>query len=67
MTHRSQASISGYLTLSNLLSCATAAQLRVLWLELDEDQRRSLRPSRALAHHAWSLLIRDRILNGAAR
>lgn len=54
------------MTLCELLGCATAAQLRAIWLALPEPDRRLLRRSKALAHHAWSLIIRDRILNGAA-
>lgn len=55
-----------YLILASLLSCATARQLRQAWLDLTDTDRRALRPNRALAHHAWNLIIRDRILTGAA-
>ena len=50
------------LNLANLLGCTNRAQLKESWLLLTEDERRSLRPSKALANHAWSLIIRDRIL-----
>lgn len=52
--------------LTGLLNCASRAQLKEAWLQLTEEERRDLRPSRALAQHAWALIIRDRILTGAA-
>ncbi|GAA1436396.1 hypothetical protein GCM10009616_36060 [Microlunatus lacustris] len=52
-------------TVTSLFTCTTAAQLKAAWLQLTEDQRRELRPSRSLASHAWSLIIRDRILTNA--
>lgn len=51
--------------LTGLLTCASRSQLTAAWLELTDDQRRELRPSKALAQHAWDLIIRDRILGGA--
>lgn len=59
-----QLQVGIYLSLCDLLGCATAAQLKAVWLELPEHERRILRRSRPLAHHAWSL-IRDRILTEA--
>lgn len=52
-------------TLVGLLTCASRTQLKEAWLQLTEEQRRDLRPSRALAQHAWALIIRDRILTNA--
>lgn len=63
--HDDEPLVGTYLDLANLLSCVTRAQLRQAWLDLTDDQRRALRPNRALAHHAWSLIIRDRILTTA--
>ena len=58
--------IPAYLQLAGLLGCSNRAQLKAAWLELTPDERRVLRPSRALAHHAWNLILRDRILTPGA-
>lgn len=57
---------AGNPNLMDLLSCATADQLRAAWLDLTQNERRALRSSRALAQHAWNLIIRDRILRKAS-
>lgn len=50
-----------------LVACLTGAQLRAQWLDTPELHRRYLRRSTLLAHHAWSLIIRDHVLRGTTR